>query len=299
MLPRKDKVEVDKPSNHKQVINLIKSLTGQANVLTIPRVFMEYTGSLDAALFLSQILYWSDKGDEEGWFYKTYLEWKKELCLGEYEIRKSIKLLRDDKGIIETKIKKANGNPTLHFRLKIVEFSDSFLEFLQKPTFENSRNEGLESEPSLTETTTEITTETHAPDYLDSILAHTGNPDNVALTSTDDQWLRYRDKALDTYEQKAGPLGRTAQERQTRKEAIVMFANGEGDKFDVARWEQAITESIQHGVAAGNVARFIEVYKFGSYDEYLKATYPKDKPDKPNGPGLRKVDDQYGGYYAG
>ena len=142
-----------------QVFELIEEFTGQKNILTIPVAFIKYTGSRDAALFLSQLIYWTGKSkNKDGWIYKTYSEWEEELYMSEYEIRKARKTL-EKLGILETKIKKANGNPTVHYRLKKDIFSETFLKKLQKRTCKNSRNEPLKTTETLTEITTETTTE--------------------------------------------------------------------------------------------------------------------------------------------
>ncbi|MFH1076549.1 MAG: hypothetical protein V1753_06885, partial [Pseudomonadota bacterium] len=62
-------------SNQKDIFNLIKALAGQANILTIPRAFIKFTGSVEAALLLSQIIYWGDRNPRGKWFYKSYREW--------------------------------------------------------------------------------------------------------------------------------------------------------------------------------------------------------------------------------
>lgn len=147
-------------SNQKDLVNLIKSLTGQANVLTVPRDFIDYMESLDGALFLSQVIYWSDKG-KDGWFYKTYAEWKDEICLGRYEVERAVKTLKA-KGFLETDIRKAAGAPTVHYRFRFVEFSESFCQFLAERNARNSQIESLEISTSsyidYTETTAKTTT---------------------------------------------------------------------------------------------------------------------------------------------
>lgn len=131
-------VDEERKSNQQIVFDAIRSMTGQANILTIPRIFVDLVGDLETALFLSQVLYWSDKGSQDGgWFYKTYAEWEEEICLNEYKVRKAKNKL-EEMGLIETKIKKANGNPTVHYRLKPKAFTDWFLKNLKKRTCENS-----------------------------------------------------------------------------------------------------------------------------------------------------------------
>jgi hypothetical protein len=144
----------------KQLQKIITEFIGQSNTLTIPRVLIDYTGTIEASLLLSQLLYWTTKSKKDGWVYKSYKKWHEEISLSEYQVRKSTKYLRDKMDIMETKIKKINGNPTLHYRIKTTNFLDSFLEFLKERTCKNSRNVPLNSSGSInTEITTEITTE--------------------------------------------------------------------------------------------------------------------------------------------
>jgi len=125
-------------NNQQIVFETIKNIVGQANILTIPRVFIDMLGDIETALFLSQVIYWSDRGKQfGGWFYKTYQEWERELGLNEYKIRKAKKKL-EELGILQTKIKKADGNPTVHYKLLIKPFEDWFLQNLKDRICENS-----------------------------------------------------------------------------------------------------------------------------------------------------------------
>ena len=128
-----------KESEQKRIFKAIEAISGHANLLTIPRVFVDFTGALDTALFLSQSIYWSDKGDQDGWFFKSYSDWQKEITLSEYQIRKAATTLKE-MGILETKIRKAYGSPTVHYRINKEIFSDSFLKFLKERNLKNSRN---------------------------------------------------------------------------------------------------------------------------------------------------------------
>lgn len=60
------------------------------------RVFVEITGTVTAALFLSQALYWTRRTDD-GWFYKSQEEWDEETGMGRREqetARKALKTVR-------------------------------------------------------------------------------------------------------------------------------------------------------------------------------------------------------------
>lgn len=142
-----------------EIFRLITSFCGQQNVITIPAILIHYTGDRDTALFLSQVLYWDGKTQNpDGWFYKTYNEWEAEICMNEYEVRKAKNKLVE-MGILETRLKKANGSPVVHYRLKKDRFSESILQFLKNPSCNFSRNQPENISESITEITTETTTE--------------------------------------------------------------------------------------------------------------------------------------------
>jgi len=146
-------------STQRQIFNLIKQLSGQSNVLTIPRAYIGYTGDVNTALVLSQLIYWCDKGSRnDGFIYKSYREWAIETGLSKHQINRATQILKS-KGIVETQLKKAEGAPTLHYRLDIDRFTKSFSEYVKKleMDFRFFNNPISKRRKSLTETTTEIT----------------------------------------------------------------------------------------------------------------------------------------------
>lgn len=152
--------------NNQQVIfELLKSVAGQENVLTIPRLFIDLTGDVKTALFLSQCLYWSDRSkcNKKGYFYKTHAEWEKELCLTRRDVDKARKKLV---GILETKIMRADGSPTLHYKLNVEKLNDlvnSICTERTNPNEQSVQGQSYESDNSITETTPQTTTEIISP----------------------------------------------------------------------------------------------------------------------------------------
>lgn len=141
-----------------EIFNLITAFSGQANTIAVPRLLCQFAGSLEGGTLLSQMLYWSDRGeDPDGWFFKSYVEWADEVFLTEYQVRKLTKQF-EEAGILETKLKKANGSPTLHYRIKMAEFSESILKFLRNQDSLKFKNPSLKNEETLTKTTTKTTT---------------------------------------------------------------------------------------------------------------------------------------------
>ncbi len=177
-----------KKSNYTQqkIFNILKQFSGTKNILAIPRFFIEITDDIEEAIVLSQLIYWHDKSVNDGWVYKTYKDWEEETGLSEYKVRKAKKKLeekgkkekdgkeKDEKGWIETKIKKANGNPTVHYRLT-EKFFDDIVKLLEETKPKSSQERSLKNQRNVsekiketnlknlkkpvTETTTETTTE--------------------------------------------------------------------------------------------------------------------------------------------
>lgn len=76
-------------------------------------------GGIEEAIYFQQLYYWSDKGNrEDGFIYKTKAEIEEETTLTRRQqdrIRRKLKAI----GILEEKLIKANGSPTLHYKLNI------------------------------------------------------------------------------------------------------------------------------------------------------------------------------------
>lgn len=146
-------------SNRNYIASIITKFSGQSNVIPIPVIYLELLGDYHVAAFLNQLVYWSDKTKrKDGYFYKTYKEWHEELRLSRHQIDKSIARLKE-LGLIETTLKKANGAPTLHYKLDTDALTYWICEKLTNGIAENSQMELSETSKSLTEITTEITTE--------------------------------------------------------------------------------------------------------------------------------------------
>jgi hypothetical protein len=104
-------------SNTQRIKNVLARMSGQSRQLTIPRLYIDLTGDLNAALLLSQCVFWSDKSKRrDGWFYKSHGEWLDEICLSPYQVRRATKKIAP---WVDVKLKKANGAPTRHYRVRM------------------------------------------------------------------------------------------------------------------------------------------------------------------------------------
>lgn len=146
-------------SFQKQVFDMIEKISDRNIVIVIPAEVLRYSEhDIDTAIVLSQLIYWADKGSSpDGYIYKTYPAWREETGLSEYRIKKAAKKL-GMMGILHTKNKRANGSPTVHYRLERNAFIDAFVKFLTLDN-EKFKNGNINIEDSITEITSKITPE--------------------------------------------------------------------------------------------------------------------------------------------
>ena len=138
-------------SNRQMADSLIYSYSGQRRVITVPVLYVELLGDYNSALVLNQIIFWSDiTKRKDGYFYKTYDEWNEEILLTEYQVRRAVKKLKD-LGLIETKVKKANGSPTVHYKIVMENLTSSILKKLKNGNLRNLSIETEETSVSITD----------------------------------------------------------------------------------------------------------------------------------------------------
>lgn len=143
-------------NNNKTIISIIKSMSGQSNVLTIPRLFIDIMGSIEGGLLLSQMIYWSDRGGED-WFYKKMSEWEEETTLSSYKVRKYSDAMVAQ-GWLDSRVKKdASGTPVTHYKFNINAFVESVYPDYEKFNSPLSKDLRMESEKTSQSTITETT----------------------------------------------------------------------------------------------------------------------------------------------
>lgn len=147
-------------NNRDYISSIITQFSGQNNIIPIPTIYIRITEDYPSAALLNQMIYWSDRTSrKDGYFYKSYNEWYEELHLTEYQVRRATKKLKSF-GFVDTALKKANGAPTLHYKVDTKEVSEWILKELQNGNLRNFRMDSEETQESLTEITTKTTTET-------------------------------------------------------------------------------------------------------------------------------------------
>ena len=146
-------------NNRDYISSIITQFSGQNNIIPIPAIYLKITEDYPTAALLNQLIYWSDRTSrKDGYFYKSYKEWEDEIYLSKYQVMRSIKKLKS-MGIVETALKKANGAPTVHYKVDSEVTSQWIVKFLNNGKSTNLTMDSKETQQSLTEITTENTTE--------------------------------------------------------------------------------------------------------------------------------------------
>ena len=144
------------------ITKTLLEFTGQKNVITIYRAFVDFTGSLEAAIMLSQLLYWTPRSERRGWIAKSDKDFQSELSLSRYAVRDARKTLQN-MGIIETKLKRFRGAPTIHYKVNQEELERLWIVRIQTIDYSETDNPLFENERSLTETTPKTTKDSPEP----------------------------------------------------------------------------------------------------------------------------------------
>lgn len=123
------------------IIDTLLQFAGQPQVLTIQKAFIRFTGSIDSALMLSQLLFWTPAAEDhvgrnKGWIWRSDKEWGESIYLTQYAIRAARKRL-EEMGVVETDVRKANGNPTVHYHVLMGPLNDLWQTFVAHPESEN------------------------------------------------------------------------------------------------------------------------------------------------------------------
>lgn len=129
------------------------------------RVFVKLGTGCTGAILLSQALYWSNRTNHDGWFYKTQADWEEETGLTRYEQEsarkklKSLGVLEEIKRGVPCKVYYRVNTEKLNFLLNQLvgsqhaEKPHTGLQKTSKPSCGNPANSDGEKPQTITETT--------------------------------------------------------------------------------------------------------------------------------------------------
>lgn len=122
--------------NYPDLVKRFLKMGNDQNVVPMSREFFRFTGSLEGALLLAQLLYWHPRTkNRAGWIYKTDTNWATELCLTKHAVREA-RFRLERMGIVQTTLKRANGSPITHYRFDMGRLEELWGQFLNTPAGE-------------------------------------------------------------------------------------------------------------------------------------------------------------------
>lgn len=142
-----------------RVKEFIQLFTGEdAKVIGVPTELIHFIGDQSKAVLLAQLIYWMDKGHrKDGLIYKTYKEIFQETGIKDKTCNRYYKEFRE-MGFFDWQVKKANKNPTIHYKLDMDKLCELIQTFWENQNGQNDGNEIDKMSESLTENTAKNTT---------------------------------------------------------------------------------------------------------------------------------------------
>lgn len=134
--------------NKEKVKKIIERYGEREIRVSFSKIYYDLTEDINSSILLSQIVYWSDRTKRsDGYFYKSYEDWFKEIPLTKYQIKRAATKL-EDLGLIATKVKRVLGTPTLHYKVNMEALENKIIKHLNKSnnlTLESKETSSYES----------------------------------------------------------------------------------------------------------------------------------------------------------
>ena len=121
---------------------LLSNFSSGKSQITVPTLYYRLTKSLHKAYLLNQVIFYSNKSthSQDGWFFKSYKDWKSESYLPERTLRTFFKGLEKD-DLIEMRIATVNGLRTIFFRPKLDNVSEAIQKMLDDDSKKQEQND--------------------------------------------------------------------------------------------------------------------------------------------------------------
>jgi len=109
---------------YQKTINfIVNALSTNSSHISVPRLFFEITHDLALSAMIAHLIFWSKHTSRaDGFVFKSSRDWYNELGVSNYAVRKFKKL-----PFIITKVIRANGSPTTHYRIDGAMLNDSLV----------------------------------------------------------------------------------------------------------------------------------------------------------------------------
>lgn len=120
-------------ANGNELKQLLIDLLGQKNRLSIHKSLVYFTGSLERALVLDQIIFWSERSTDakDGWFHKSYEEWEEEITIPKHTLNR-IFIYFESLNLMQRKTKVVRGVRKLFIKADMSAIIDQLVDHSSK-----------------------------------------------------------------------------------------------------------------------------------------------------------------------
>jgi uncharacterized phage protein (TIGR02220 family) len=133
-----------------QIFEIVQSLSGQRNCITIPVPYLDFFAGDQQAhalgAILNQLVFWSGKSDlNDGWFYKEHSELAAEIRgVSEDQVQRLVNKLctRWLPNVVQKDQRQVNGTKKTHYRIN----GDALIDILFPPTLVTAESRNLKRE---------------------------------------------------------------------------------------------------------------------------------------------------------
>lgn len=165
-----------------QILGLLAQFNQKENNVSVSKIYLKLMGNhFPAALMLDQLVFWTPKARiPGGWIAKTYKEWEEKIHITEKQARLGAKKLKE-MGLIETKVKKFAGKPTVHYKLDLNALIMSLMPKGQFPYAQRSETFLPKGQEPYTELTTELNNniESTRENFSNPVLEEINTPEHL------------------------------------------------------------------------------------------------------------------------
>ena len=116
-----------------QIWRILRS-ANRSDIKSVHALVSKMTGSQTASVMALKLFYWFPRAKKaDGWVYKSWRDWNAECNLSQSQVKRVHSSACLEKIGIERKIMKANGSPTMHYRIDVEHFLDCVAIFFDVP----------------------------------------------------------------------------------------------------------------------------------------------------------------------
>ncbi len=205
--------------------NVVRQLN-RSDIRTVSALVSKVLGDQNAGLMAVRLLHWFPKAKKAGgWVYKSWRDWNAECNLSQGQVKRVHSNRFLEMIGIERTIMKANGTPTVHYRLEetklvqcLAEFLNVTLLHIQALMCSQSPNEDGQNRPSDEANIDQLNGQSQPDEIVENELVHSAE---TAQSITDSDSQTRQQNNLQSIQHNSYSVDVVASRREEEKELLV------------------------------------------------------------------------------